>query len=131
MIVVKEFDLFWLQVGQNDPIAMKLKLDVSCHPPDAFIKFQVNISKHVEKKYGKLFAGRWRRATELPFPVFLATRGHSRLTQTTPPTDLRRPQRSSTRSQETQSREERGKIGNVFQFNWFLYSSEISDCKSP
>ena len=33
---------------------MKLKLDMSCHLLNAYTKFQIDISKHVEKKSGKL-----------------------------------------------------------------------------
>ena len=57
---------------------------------------------------------------------------HSHLPPTAPPSDLRRPQRVLKHE----------KLGNyvtwpawenwnVFQFNWCLYSSEISDWKSP
>ena len=37
------------KLGQSDPIVMKLKLDMSCHPLNAYTKFQIDISKHVEK----------------------------------------------------------------------------------
>ena len=33
---------------------MKLKLDMSCHLLNAYTKFQIDISKHLEKKSGKL-----------------------------------------------------------------------------
>ena len=33
---------------------MKLKLDMSCHLLKAYTKFQIDISKHVEKKSWKL-----------------------------------------------------------------------------
>ena len=33
---------------------MKLKLDMLCHLLNAYTKFQIDISKHVEKKSGKL-----------------------------------------------------------------------------
>ena len=33
---------------------MKLKLNMSCHKLNAYTKFQIDISKHVEKKSGKL-----------------------------------------------------------------------------
>ena len=33
---------------------MKLKLDMSCHLLNAYTKFQIDISKHIEKKSGKL-----------------------------------------------------------------------------
>ena len=32
----------------------KIKLDMSCHLLNAYTKFQIDISKHVEKKSGKL-----------------------------------------------------------------------------
>ena len=50
-----EFDLLLaVKLGQSDPIVMKLKLDMSCHLLNAYTKFQIDISKHVEKKSGKL-----------------------------------------------------------------------------
>ena len=36
---------------------MKLELDAWHHPLDAYAKFQTDISQHVQKKSGKLFAG--------------------------------------------------------------------------
>ena len=42
---------------------MKLKLDMSCHLLNAYIKFEIDISKHVEKKSGKL--GRTDRRTDI------------------------------------------------------------------
>ena len=41
----------------RDLIVMKLKLDVSWHLPDVCTRFQVHISKHVEKKVRKLSGG--------------------------------------------------------------------------
>ena len=32
---------------------MQLKLDMSCHQLNAYTKFQIDISKHVEEKSGK------------------------------------------------------------------------------
>ena len=32
---------------------MQLKLDMSCHLLNAYTKFQIDISKHVEEKSGK------------------------------------------------------------------------------
>ena len=32
---------------------MQLKLDMSCHLLNAYTKFQIDISKHVEEKFGK------------------------------------------------------------------------------
>ena len=45
---------FSCKVGQIDPIAIKLKLDMSCYKLNVYTKFQIDISKHVEKKSGKL-----------------------------------------------------------------------------
>ena len=42
---------------------MKLKLDMLCHLLNAFTKFEIDISKHVEKKSGKL--GRTDRRTDI------------------------------------------------------------------
>ena len=46
---------------------MKLKLDMSCHLLNAYTKFQIDISKHVEKKSGKLgrMDGRTDRRTDI------------------------------------------------------------------
>ena len=41
----------------RDLIVMKLNLDLSCHLLDAYTRFQVHISKHVEKKVRKLSSG--------------------------------------------------------------------------
>ena len=41
---------FGCKAGQSDPIAMKLKLDVSGYLPNADAKFQIDISKHVGEK---------------------------------------------------------------------------------
>ena len=49
---------FGYKVGQSVPIGMKLELDVWHHPLDVYAKFQTDISQHVQKKSGKLFAGR-------------------------------------------------------------------------
>ena len=38
----------------NDQIAMELKLEMSCHLLNAYIEFQIYISKHIENKSGKL-----------------------------------------------------------------------------
>ena len=43
-----EFDL-GCKLGQIDPTVMKLKLDMSCHLLKAYTKFQIDISKPVEK----------------------------------------------------------------------------------
>ena len=45
---------FGCKVGQKVLIAMKFELDLWCGPLDVYSKFQINISKHVEKKPGKL-----------------------------------------------------------------------------
>ena len=44
---------FGCKLGQNDPIVMQLKLDMSCHLLNVYTKFQIDISKHVEEKSGK------------------------------------------------------------------------------
>ena len=40
---------FGCKVGQSDPTVMKLKLDMSSHLLNVYTKFQIDISKHVEK----------------------------------------------------------------------------------
>ena len=50
--------IFGCKVGQTVRIGMKLKLDVWHHPLDVYAKFKTDISQHVQKKSGKLFAGR-------------------------------------------------------------------------
>ena len=45
---------FVCKLGQSDPIVMKRKLDMLCHLLIVYTKFQIDISKHVEKKSGKL-----------------------------------------------------------------------------
>ena len=47
--------IFGCKVGQSVPIGMKLELDVSHHLLHVYTKFQIDISKHVEKKPGKLW----------------------------------------------------------------------------
>ena len=49
--------IFGCNVGQSVQIGMKLELDVWHHPLDVYAKIQIDISQHVQKKYGKLFAG--------------------------------------------------------------------------
>ena len=46
---------------------MKLKLDMSCHLLNAYTKIEIDISKHVEKKSGKLGRtdGRTDRRTDI------------------------------------------------------------------
>ena len=44
---------FGCKLGQNDPIVMQLKLDMSCHLLNVYAKFQTDISKHVEAKSWK------------------------------------------------------------------------------
>ena len=46
--------IFGCKVGQSVPIGMKLELDVQHHLLHVYIMFQTDISKHVEKKPGKL-----------------------------------------------------------------------------
>ena len=45
------------KIGQRVQIGTKLELDVWHHPLDVYAKFQTDISQHVQKKSGKLFAG--------------------------------------------------------------------------
>ena len=45
---------FGCKLGQSNPIMMKLKLDMPCHLLNVYTKFDNDISKHVEKKSGKL-----------------------------------------------------------------------------
>ena len=49
--------IFGCKVSQSVQIRMKLELDVWHHLLDVYAKFQTDISKHVQKKSGKLFAG--------------------------------------------------------------------------
>ena len=44
---------FGCKLGQSDPIVMQLKLDMSYHLLNLYIKFQIDISKRVEEKSGK------------------------------------------------------------------------------
>ena len=44
---------FDCKLSQSDPIVMQLTLDMSCHLPNVYISFQIDISKHVEEKSGK------------------------------------------------------------------------------
>ena len=46
--------IFGCKVGQSGPIGIKLELDVLHHLLHVYAKFQTDISKHVEKKPGKL-----------------------------------------------------------------------------
>ena len=52
---------FGFKVGQSDPIAMTLKHDMLCHLPNVYTKYQIDISKHVEKKSGNSYGwtDRW------------------------------------------------------------------------
>ena len=54
----KEWDwlTFVCKVGLSDPVVMKLKLDMSCHL--LFTKFQIDISKNVEKIWKTWMDGR-------------------------------------------------------------------------
>ena len=49
--------IFGCKVSQIVQIGMKLELDMWHHPLDVYVRFQIDISKHVQKKSGKLFAG--------------------------------------------------------------------------
>ena len=53
---------FGCKLGQSDPNVMQLKLDISCHLPNVYTKFQIDIWKHVEEKSGK--RGRTDRGAE-------------------------------------------------------------------
>ena len=53
---------FGCKLGQSDPIIMQLKLYMSCHLLNTYTKFQIDISKHVDKKSGK--RGRTDRRTD-------------------------------------------------------------------
>ena len=48
--------IFGCKVSQSILIGLKLELDVWYHPLDVYAKFQTNISQHVQKMSGKLFA---------------------------------------------------------------------------
>ena len=50
---------------------MKLELDVWHHPQNVYAKFQTDISQHVQKKSGKLFAG----SSNTPFKCFCPPEG--------------------------------------------------------
>ena len=65
---------------------MKLKLDMSCHLLNVYTKFQIDISKHVEKKSGKLGRtdGRTDRRTDI--------KSHSQSVQCTRPSHCLRQQ---------------------------------------
>ena len=49
--------IFGCKVGQSVQIGVKLELDMWHHPLDVYAKFQTDISKHVQKEFGKFFAG--------------------------------------------------------------------------
>ena len=49
--------IFGCKVGKSVQIGMKLKLDVWHNPLDVYAKFQTDVSQHIQKKAGKLFAG--------------------------------------------------------------------------
>ena len=49
--------IFGCKVDQSVQIGIKLQLDVWHHPLNVYAKFQTDISKHVQKMSGKLFAG--------------------------------------------------------------------------
>ena len=51
------FTYFGCKEGQSVQIRMKLELDVWYHPLEIYAKFQTDISIHVQKESGKLFAG--------------------------------------------------------------------------
>ena len=49
-----DWPIFGCKVSQSVPIGMKLELDVWHYLLNVYIMFQIDISKHVEKKPGKL-----------------------------------------------------------------------------
>ena len=61
---------FGCRLGQSDPIMIKLKLNMSCNLLNVYTKFENDISKHVEKKYGNL--GRMDRRTDRQTGIALA-----------------------------------------------------------
>ena len=64
---------FGCKVGQSVQIGMKLELDVWHHPLDVYAKFQIDISKHVQKSPENFsLAG---SSSNTPFQVFLSARG--------------------------------------------------------
>ena len=65
---------FGSKVGQSVQIGMKLELDVWHHPLDVYAKFQTDISQHVQKKSGKLFAG-WEALVTPTFKCFCPPEG--------------------------------------------------------
>ena len=54
MIAKNVWPTFGCKLGQSDQIVTTLKLNMSRHLPNVSIKFIFDISKHVEKKPGKL-----------------------------------------------------------------------------
>ena len=46
---------FGFKVDQSHSVAMKLKLDMSCHLLSIYTKFEIDISKHVEKSKENLY----------------------------------------------------------------------------
>ena len=55
---------FASQLGQRDPIVMKLKLDMSSHLLNAYTKFWIDIWKHVEKSLENADGRTGRRTDE-------------------------------------------------------------------
>ena len=66
---------FGSKVGQSVQIGMKFELDVWHHPLDVYAKFQTDISQHVQKKSGKLFAGPMGALVTPPFKCFCPPEG--------------------------------------------------------
>ena len=46
-------------LGQSNPIEIKLKLDMSCHLLNICTKFQIDISKHVQKSWTEGWTDVW------------------------------------------------------------------------
>ena len=61
------------KVAQKDLIVMKLYLDVWCCLLDVYTKFQIDISKHVQKRLDNFLLA--ASLTKPPFQVILSTRG--------------------------------------------------------
>ena len=65
--------IFGCKVGQSVHIGKKPELDMWHHLLDVYTKFQIDISKHVQKSPENFsLAG---SSTNAPFQVFLSTRG--------------------------------------------------------
>ena len=52
---ISVWSTFGCKVDQSHSVAMKLKLDMSCHLLSIYTKFEIDISKHVEKSKENLY----------------------------------------------------------------------------